>query len=184
MKKKSPTKTPVTPLKSKRDAQLKATLDSLGLIDPFGFIKSFKAFFSKSHRYPSPEKPKKFIKVHLKAILIIMLVSILGLSVYLFWGLPDPANLTRHPAPASTKILDRHGNLIYEVFADQRRTPIQLSTLPKYVINAHLAAEDKDFYKHSGISVRGIFRAFINTFLKQKLQGGSTITQQLVKHAL
>jgi penicillin-binding protein 1C len=184
MKKKSPTKTPVTPLKSKRDAQLKATLDSLGLIDPFGFIKSFKAFFSKSHRYPSPEKPKKFIKVHLKAILIIMLVSILGLSVYLFWGLPDPANLTRHPAPASTKILDRHGNLIYEVFADQRRTPIQLSTLPKYVINAHLAAEDKDFYKHSGISVRGIFRAFINTFLKQKLQDGSTITQQLVKHAL
>ncbi len=105
-------------------------------------------------------------------------------GLYFFWGLPNPMRLTTHPAAASTKVLDRQGNLIYEIFADERRTPIQFSTLPKHVWQATVAAEDKDFYQHSGFSLRGITRAFINTFFKRNLQGGSTITQQLVKKAL
>lgn len=108
----------------------------------------------------------------------------LGFAIYLLWGLPNPLRLTTHPAPASTKILDRNGKLLFEVFVDQRRTPISLSSLPKYVWQATLAAEDRDFYKHSGISIKGITRAFISTFFKRNLQGGSTITQQLVKNAL
>ena len=92
--------------------------------------------------------------------------------------------LSTNPPSASTKLLDRKGNLIYEIFFDQRRTPISLKTLPAHVINATLAAEDHDFYKHSGFSVRGIARAFVNTFFRRSLQGGSTITQQLVKNAL
>ena len=107
-----------------------------------------------------------------------------ALSLYVFWDLPNPANLTRHPAPASTKLLDRNGKLIYEIYQSQRRTPIQLSTLPKYVWQATLAAEDKDFYAHGGFSLRGMARALVNTFFKRNLQGGSTITQQLVKNAL
>lgn len=106
------------------------------------------------------------------------------LVIYFFWDLPNPLNLSRHPAPASTKLLDRHGQLIYEIFADQRRTPIKLSSLPKYIWQATLAAEDKDFYQHGGFSVKGIGRAFVNIFFKGNLQGGSTITQQLVKKAL
>ncbi len=105
-------------------------------------------------------------------------------TFYFFWGLPNPKNLTSRPPAASTRLLDRHGNLIYEIFADERRTPITLSTLPKYVWQATLAAEDKDFYKHGGFSLRGISRAFLNTFFRRSLQGGSTITQQLVKKAL
>ncbi|OGD10416.1 hypothetical protein A2395_04870 [Candidatus Amesbacteria bacterium RIFOXYB1_FULL_47_9] len=113
-----------------------------------------------------------------------LLILIIGMSIYLFWGLPNPLNLTRHPSPASTKLLDRHGSLIYEIFADQRRTPIKLGTLPDYVWQTTIAAEDRDFYKHSGFSPRGIGRAFISTFIRRKVQGGSTITQQLVKKAL
>ena len=109
---------------------------------------------------------------------------VIASTLYLLWGLPNPTNLTRHPAPASTKLLDRHGRLIYEIFADQRRTPIKLDSLPKHVINAHLAAEDRDFYSHSGFSLRGMSRAVMNIIFRQKLQGGSTITQQLVKSAL
>ncbi|TSC85288.1 MAG: putative penicillin-binding protein [Microgenomates group bacterium Gr01-1014_16] len=105
-------------------------------------------------------------------------------GIYLLWGLPNPMNLTRHPSPASTRLLDRNGKLIYEIYESQRRTPVSLSSLPKHLINATLAAEDKDFYTHSGFSIRGIARAFINTFFKRSLQGGSTITQQLVKNAL
>src|SRR3989344_3184405 len=107
-----------------------------------------------------------------------------ALSLYVLWDLPNPMNLTRHPAPASTKLLDRNGKLIYEIYQSQRRTPIQLSTLPKYVWQATLAAEDKDFYAHGGFSLRGMARALVNTFFKRNLQGGSTITQQLVKNAL
>ena len=117
------------------------------------------------------------------AIAITTLIFIL-INVYIFWGLPNPGNLTSRPAVASTKLLDRNGKLIYEIFADQRRTPITLSSLPQYVWQATLAAEDKDFYKHGGFSLRGITRAFFKTFFGQRLEGGSTITQQLVKKAL
>ncbi|KKS64247.1 MAG: hypothetical protein UV33_C0031G0001, partial [Candidatus Daviesbacteria bacterium GW2011_GWA1_42_6] len=116
--------------------------------------------------------------------LLLFSISCFGFSIYILWGLPNPLRLTTHPAPASTKILDRNGKLLYEVYADERRTPVELKSLPKYVWQATLAAEDRDFYSHSGFSIRGITRAFISTFFRQKLQGGSTITQQLVKNAL
>ncbi|MEK9200448.1 MAG: transglycosylase domain-containing protein, partial [Patescibacteria group bacterium] len=104
--------------------------------------------------------------------------------IYIFWDLPNPRQLTTHPAPASTKLLDRNGKLIYEIFSVGRRTPIKLDTLPKYVWQATIAIEDRDFYSHSGFSIRGISRALFSTFFRQRLQGGSTITQQLVKKAL
>lgn len=104
--------------------------------------------------------------------------------IYLFWDLPNPLQLSTRPAPASTKLLDRNGKQIYEIFTDERRTPIKLDEIPKYAWQATIASEDEDFFKHSGFSIRGISRAFVNTFFKRNLQGGSTITQQLVKNAL
>jgi penicillin-binding protein 1C len=111
-------------------------------------------------------------------------ICVLGFGIYFLWGLPNPMNLTNNAPSASTKLLDRKGKLIYEIFADARRTPVKLDSLPKYVWQATLAAEDKDFYIHSGFSIRGMARAIISTVFKQNLQGGSTITQQLVKKAL
>lgn len=135
--------------------------------------------------FSRPQPPTK-LRLHIPKKLIIgfAFLLLLLLSLYIFWGLPDPRNLTSHPAPLSTKILDRRGRLLYEIFADQRRTPIQLQSLPKYVWQATLAAEDKNFYSHGGFSIRGIARAAVNIFFRQNLQGGSTITQQLVKKAL
>jgi len=136
-------------------------------------------------------KLKSFIKhLHLRGfltrrnLLLSLIVCSLITLIYLFWDLPNPKNLTSHPAPSSTKLLDRHGSLIYEIFVDERRTPIQLKSLPNYVWQATLAAEDKNFYQHGGFSISGIGRAFVNTFFKKSLQGGSTITQQLVRTAL
>lgn len=118
--------------------------------------------------------------------LILLSSSLLFLAVliYLFWDLPNPTQLTSHPIAASTKLYDRHGKLLYEVYANQRRTPIHLNSLPKYVWQATLAAEDKDFYKHSGFSITGYLRAAWRTVTGQRLEGGSTITQQLVKMSL
>ncbi len=109
----------------------------------------------------------------------------LSFGIYLFWGLPLPTQLTSEARnPVSTQILDRNGKLIYEIYESKRRTPIKLADLPPYVYEASIAIEDKNFYRHFGLSASGMLRALFKTTVKQDLQGGSTITQQLVKTTL
>jgi len=80
--------------------------------------------------------------------------------------------------------MDRNGKLLYEIYDDQNRTPVSLSTLPPYVIQATVAIEDDNFYSHHGFDTGGILRAAWRTLSGKRLEGGSTITQQLVKVAL
>ena len=117
---------------------------------------------------------------------IVLLTSLVLGGLYLFLrDLPSPAKLSRPLAfPISSKILDRHGNLLYEIYAEQNRTPIKLADLPKYVTQATIAVEDGNFYTHHGFDTGGILRALYKTLSGQRLEGGSTITQQLVKVAL
>ncbi len=118
--------------------------------------------------------------------LIILSVSLILGSLFLFLkDLPSPANLGKPSAyPISTKILDRNGNLLYKIYADQNRTPIKLDDLPQYLKQATIAIEDKNFYQHHGFDTGGLIRALWKTLTGQRLEGGSTITQQLVKVAL
>lgn len=118
--------------------------------------------------------------------IIILLVSLILGGLYLFLkDLPSPAKLSRPLAfPVSSKILDRHGTLLYEIYDDFNRTPIKISDLPAYVTQATIAIEDKNFYTHHGFDTGGIARALYKTVTGQRLEGGSTITQQLVKVAL
>ncbi|MBI3443505.1 transglycosylase domain-containing protein [Candidatus Woesebacteria bacterium] len=131
---------------------------------------------------------KKFkfkYKSKIKKIIFLILLSLtVFLVVWLSWGVPLPTKLSSIDYPVSTKILDRNGKLIYEIFADKRRTPVKLSELPDYVKQSTIAIEDKDFYNHHGFSLTGITRAIYNTLFRKKLQGGSTLTQQLVKNVL
>lgn len=102
-----------------------------------------------------------------------------------FKDLPSPRRLGNYEIPLSTKIYDRSGKLLFDIFAEQNRTPVALADIPKYVQQATIAIEDKDFYKHQGVNpIGGILRAALATISRRKLQGGSTITQQLVKSAL
>jgi len=104
---------------------------------------------------------------------------------YLFVkSLPSPSAIGKLNYPLSTHLYDRNGKLLYEIYREQNRTPIKLKELPPYVYQATIAIEDKDFYKHQGISFLAIARAMRETFLNKNLQGGSTITQQLVKASL
>lgn len=122
------------------------------------------------------------------ALFILFDVILLSLFLYffIFYKLPTPYSLKNYKAiPLSTQIFDRNGKLLYEIYKDQNRTPVKLNDLPVYVGQASIAIEDKDFYKHGGVSiVSGILRAMRDMVLRQNLQGGSTITQQLVKGAL
>lgn len=104
---------------------------------------------------------------------------------FLLQDLPSPRNLTsQENYPVSTQIFDRNGVKLYEIFADENRIPVKLDSLPENVINATIAIEDKNFYRHFGFDISGIFRAVITNLQGKRLEGGSTITQQLVKNAL
>src|SRR3989344_3562545 len=97
--------------------------------------------------------------------------------------LPSPERIVRREGFA-TKIYDRKGKLLYDVFGDQRRNPVDISQVSLVVKQATVAIEDKNFYKHGGFDPLGILRAAFRTVFTGKLQGGSTLTQQLVKNAL
>ncbi len=99
--------------------------------------------------------------------------------------LPSPTKLGRYDVPLATKVYDRNGKLLFDIFVEQNRSPVPLSDIPQVVRDATIAIEDKNFYTHSGINpIGGIVRALFASLLNKKLQGGSTITQQLVKSAL
>lgn len=98
--------------------------------------------------------------------------------------LPSPKTLVLGQIPQTTKIYDRNGTLLYQVYADQNRTVIPLNEVPKNLQDATIAIEDKDFYKHPGFDASAIIRSLITNFSGGQLQGGSTITQQLIKSAL
>lgn len=111
---------------------------------------------------------------------------ILTLSiVYLLRDLPSPTRIVdREHFAVSTQIFDRNGVLLYEIFADENRIPVALADLPPHVYQASIAIEDQNFYSHWGFDVFAIIRASISNLTGGRLEGGSTITQQLVKNAL
>ncbi len=107
------------------------------------------------------------------------------LFLYYAKDLPDPNKLLERNVPESTKIFDREGGLLYEIHGEYKRTLVDLEQISPYLKNATIAVEDKDFYKHGGISFTGIARAIIVDILSgKKAQGGSTITQQFVKKSI
>ena len=101
-------------------------------------------------------------------------------------NLPDHTKLKNHQLPGSSTVLDRKNKTFAEVFEEnQRRVWVPLSQIPQHVRNAFLAAEDKRFYEHKGIDEHGLIRALIGNLAQpRRLQGGSTITQQVVKNLL
>lgn len=116
--------------------------------------------------------------------LIIVGVLILFLFFWIFKDLPLPTKLGSDSLPTSTLIYDRNDKLLYEIYAEKNRTPVKLEELPEYLKWATISSEDKNFYRHHGFDFGGILRAGYNIIFRQTLQGGSTLTQQLVKNAL
>ncbi len=114
------------------------------------------------------------------------LVVIVILQLYQFvTSLPSPKAIGHINYAQSSHLYDRNGKLLYEIYRDVNRTAIPLADVPKYVIDATISIEDRQFYHHQGVSlVGGILRAVKDTLTTNELQGGSTITQQLVKTAL
>lgn len=110
-------------------------------------------------------------------------------TIALAWvsrDLPDPNTLSTREVPQSTRIYDRTGqHLLYEIHGDEKRTLIKIADVPRYVPMATVSIEDRKFFEHHGIYWRGLVRAVLVSVVQgQRIQGTSTLTQQLVKNAI
>lgn len=100
--------------------------------------------------------------------------------------LPNPERISDRSIAESTKIYDRTGDvLLFEIHGNERRTVVPLAKIPHLIQQATIVAEDIRFYDHHGIDFRGILRAAITNIKNKDIsQGGSTITQQLIKNSI
>jgi len=115
--------------------------------------------------------------------LVVGLVSV-WFYVEIVKDLPN-VNLIYSPPNLSTQILDKNGKVLYKFYENENRTWIPIEKIPTDLIEATLAIEDKNFYNHHGLSLKGLVQAVIYNFKKDKTdkpRGGSTISQQLVKN--
>jgi len=115
------------------------------------------------------------------------LLLLAGAGTVLWWSkdLPNPQNIDARRVSESTKIFDATGeHLLYEI-GDVHRTSVGLDRISRYIRQATLAAEDDQFYEHHGLALKGILRGVVLKPLSgQRAQGGSTITQQLIKNSI
>jgi penicillin-binding protein 1C len=135
--------------------------------------------------FPPPKYYTLKLKYFVIGFIVCTVLVLIPLLLYSFlMSLPNPKLLTERTFPQTTKIFDRNGTLLYQIYANENRTLVPLNTIPKNLINATISIEDKDFYTNPGFDINGILRAAIADFSGKPIQGGSTITQQLIKSTL
>ncbi len=116
---------------------------------------------------------------------VVIAALLLSFCIYFLHSLPSPNKLLLEKPAASSIIYDRNGEVLYYFYGDQHRIPVTLSQISQSAIDATLAIEDQKFHHHFGFSITGMLRALRNNFRNSRAtEGGSTITQQLVKNRL
>ena len=134
---------------------------------------------------------KKLKKLPIKNIALFAIGAFLiGTAFFVFWistfKLPTLDSFQERKVSQSTKIYDRTGEvLLYDVYQNIQRTIVPFDTISKYIKDATISIEDREFYTHHGVKPSSFIRAiFANLQTLQFSQGGSTITQQVVKNSL
>ena len=136
------------------------------------------------------QKRKKIFKILVGVFSFLLAVFVFTGTVVAFWittlKIPDAGSLNDLKVAQSTKIYDRTGKIIlWDIHSDIQRTVVPLADISRHIKNATIAIEDSSFYQHNGLDFSGIFRATLVNLKSGKLsQGGSTISQQLVKNTL
>ncbi len=168
---------------------LKLRQTSLGLPKKKEEIEAPKKIWTPQYATVKKEKPKgnvvSYIKIFVLGILFTIIFVFVPSKIYSwFKELPNPELLVVRASTQPTRILDRNGRLLYEIYIDKRYEPVKLDQIPQNIRQATLAVEDDEFYHHRGFNLKSMIRAAKSTLVDDKLQGGSTITQQLVKNVL
>jgi penicillin-binding protein 1A len=114
-------------------------------------------------------------------------IAATALVIHFSRDLPNYDSLSKYHPPLTTRIYSSDGKLIQQ-YARENRIFVPISSIPEFMISAFIAAEDKNYFEHSGIDIISIIRAavtnFVNLSAGKRLEGGSTITQQVVKNFL
>ena len=118
-------------------------------------------------------------------VIILLLLLAAGLFYfYILKDLPSPTKLAENNTPQSTQIFDRNGILLYTIYGQKNQIFTPLPKIPKSLQEATISIEDKNFYNHGAIDLKAILRSVVSIVTHNELQGGSTLTQQLVKNSL
>ena len=143
-----------------------------------GIIDKVRSYITKE-----PNTPMKFFSIIGGVVLLVLGVSLL---VVAFSPVPDLNTLSTRKISESTRILDRTGQtVLHDLNPDVTRNIVPLEEISPNIQKATLAIEDSSFYEHNGISIPAIIRSvFVNITSGSFAQGGSTITQQVVKNTL
>ncbi|HJV33382.1 MAG TPA: penicillin-binding protein [Patescibacteria group bacterium] len=133
-------------------------------------------------------KARKVLRVVGIVCLVGFLAGVLGIGILFAWvsrDLPDPNRLLTRQVQKSTKIWDRTGeHLLYEIHGEQNRTLVELDQISEVAVKAAIVSEDKHFYEHKGFQLTSLVRAGLQAFRRGRVEGTSTITQQLIKNAI
>ena len=136
-------------------------------------------------------KTSRFLHHNLKKlILLCFALGFIVLGIIALWistfKMPDLQSFENRKTAQSTKIYDRTGKvLLYDIHQNTRRTQVPYEDISRHIKNATVAIEDAEFYQHNGIKVTSIIRAVLaNLTSGQYSQGGSTITQQVIKNSI
>ena len=162
-----------------------------GMENVMNWFETWKKRLFKKHTRRSLRSVSRFKRDKLLfyasvgAFVSIVAGFILTIAVFAWVGrdLPSPSNLVRKEGFA-TRIYDRNGEVLYDFYKEAKRDPVSWEDVPDSLKLATIAIEDKEFYTHPGFSIKGIARAAYNIVVHQSLQGGSTLTQQLIKNVL
>ncbi len=130
----------------------------------------------------------KFKSIAPLLVILAALGLVFSLAMFLYYArqLPDPSSVASRRVSESTKIYDGTGNtILYDIHGEEKRTIVPWEQIPEYVKKATLASEDVNFYSNNGFDFKGILRALYKDITSfSTSQGGSTITQQLIKNTL
>ncbi len=143
----------------------------------------------KKRRLSSAEKKLRVFRlIRLFALLGLagVIAGVIAFFLLFAWfsrDLPKPGQVVRRDG-FSTRIFDRNGLLLYDLFESERHIPLSINDVPDTLKKATVAIEDKDFYKHGGFDIMTLVRIPYNLVFRQRVVGGSTLTQQLVKNVL
>ena len=129
----------------------------------------------------------KNIFVTFASFSLILIIIVLSILWNFSSNIPDYKFLKSYKPPVSSKMYSGNGELVAD-FSSEKRIFVPYSSIPQNVINAFLSAEDKNFFSHPGVDAKGVLRAIINNIgnilTSKRLEGASTITQQVAKNFL
>src|SRR3990172_6000155 len=143
---------------------------------------------------PGKAPPRRSRSLFARIALAFVLLALVvagggGVAAVLVWrhfsrGLPDIPTLAQYRPPIITELVSADGQLAGELFVERRKI-VPFERIPKLLVQALVASEDKNFFEHRGVDWLGTLRAGVNTYLlRRRVQGGSTITQQTAKSIL